>query len=307
MRMQARAKVNLALRVHGVRPDGYHEVETLLQSITLHDEISMEPAETTRVSLEWAPGLAGTLPERPDIVERTIRTARRYVADLPNATVRIVKGIPIGAGLGGASADAAAVILGLVALHGRNLPTGLTRDIASEVGVDVPFCLIGGTARGTGAGNQLEPLPNPGTLWWVLGIPSTPLSTGAVYRRFDEVAIPTVGNIEELIAALSAGDLEGIGATLVNDLEPAAFELLPKLAGLKRAMRSAGAIGSVMTGSGSAIIGLCRDPSHARAVAQRARQAFPRVEIASSAATGTDMLASHGSPRGDWSTGLRGN
>jgi 4-diphosphocytidyl-2-C-methyl-D-erythritol kinase len=290
MRMQARAKVNLALRVHGVRPDGFHQVETVLQSITLQDEIFMERAETTSVSLEWAPGLAGTLPERPDIVERTIRTARRYVADLPTATVRIVKGIPIGAGLGGASADAAAVILGLVTLHGRDLPTGLTRDIASAVGVDVPFCLIGGTARGAGAGNQLEPLPDPGTLWWVLGIPTTPLSTGAVYRRFDEVGIPRGGNIEELIAALSAGDLEGIGATLVNDLEPAAFELLPELPGLKRAMRDAGAIGSVMTGSGSTILGLCRDRSHARAVATKARQAFPRVEVVTTARSGIEML-----------------
>lgn len=290
VRLLARAKVNLAFRVHGVRPDGYHEVETVLQSVTLQDEIFMEPSRTTRVGIEWAPGLTGTLPERPDIVERTIHIARRSVPDLPNATVRIVKGIPIGAGLGGASADAAAVILGLAGLNGSDLPADIRRDIASEVGVDVAFCLIGGTARGAGAGDQLEPLPDPGTLWWVLGIPTTPLSTGAVYRRFDEVGIPGGGKVEELIAALRSGDLEGIGAGLVNDLEPAAFELLPELAGLKRAMRDAGAIGSVMTGSGSTILGLVRDRSHAWAVAVKARNSFPRVEVVKTAPTGVEML-----------------
>jgi 4-diphosphocytidyl-2-C-methyl-D-erythritol kinase len=276
--------------VHGVRPGGYHEVETVLQSIALSDELFMELSEKTHVRIEWAPGLTGSLPERPDIVERTIGIARRFVEGLPDATVRIIKRIPIGAGLGGASSNAAATILGLAALHRRILPAGLTDDIACEVGTDVPFCLAGGTAMGTGAGDQLKRLPYAGTLWWVLGIPTTPLSTAAVYRRFDELGAGGMEGIDGLLQALPAGDLEGIAAGLVNDLEPAAFDLLPELEVLKKAMLDSGAIGSVMTGSGSTIIGLCRDWSHAAAVAAKARRAFPRVEVVTSARTGNEML-----------------
>jgi 4-diphosphocytidyl-2-C-methyl-D-erythritol kinase len=287
--MLARAKVNLALHVKAVRPSGYHEVETVLQSITLGDEIFMEASGESRSIIEWAPGLTGRLPDPPDIVERTIGIAHEFAEELPHAVVRIVKRIPIGAGLGGASADAAATILGLVALHRGTLRAGVIDEIASRVGVDVPFCMAGGTALGTGLGNQLKDLSWAGTLCWVLGIPKDPLSTAAVYRRFDQLGIEGTEGVDELVAALGAGDLDGVAAGMINDLEPAAFDLLPGLDGLKRAMLGAGAIGSVMTGSGSAIIGLCRDSSHARAVAAKVGQAFSRVEVVASARTGHEM------------------
>lgn len=299
--MVARAKVNLGFQIKGVDPSGYHEVETVLQSITLHDELFMQASRVTRVRIEWAAGVTGSLPGRPDIVERTIGIAQETLEGLPNVSVRIVKKIPIGAGLGGASADAAATIQGLLALNRRSVPPGVIADIASKIGVDVAFCLAGGTALGTGRGDQLRKLPSAGTLWWVVGVPSSPLETRAVYKRFDELGVGGPSRVDDLIAALASGDLCDIAAALVNDLEPAAFDLLPGLDGLKRVMVQAGALGSVMTGSGSAIIGLCRDSSHASTVARRVRQSFARVEIASSARTGNEMMRSRSAASG---TGL---
>jgi 4-diphosphocytidyl-2-C-methyl-D-erythritol kinase len=294
----ARAKVNLSLHIKGVGSSGYHEVETVLQSITLHDELFIQPSRATRVHVEWATGVAGSLPGQPDIVEKTIGIAQEILEGLPNVSVRIVKKIPIGAGLGGASADAAATIRGLLALNRRTAPPGVIADIASRIGVDVAFCLAGGTALGTGRGDVLRNLPYAGTLWWVVGVPSSPLETRAVYKHFDEIGATGTNTAENLVAALASGDLGDIATALVNDLETAAFDLLPELDGLKREMVQAGALGSVMTGSGSAIIGLCRDSSHARAVAQGVRRSFSRVEIVSSARTGSEMMRPHSTPSG---------
>ncbi len=266
-------------------------METVLQSITLHDEVLVERSRRPGSIIEWAPGLTGALPGRPDIVETTLALARELVPELPTAEVRVIKRIPPGAGLGGGSADAAAALLGAVALHGRSLPEPVVEEIARKAGVDVPFCLRGGTALGTGLGDEIRALPCARTLWWVIGIPGTPLSTPAVYGRYDRLPAPARGEIEEVVDGLVTGSLGQVAGGMFNHLEPAAFDLLPELAGMKEAMLGAGAIGSVMTGSGSAIIGLCRDSSHARSVAAEARKIFPRVEVSASARAGNEMLS----------------
>ncbi|HEU4868508.1 MAG TPA: 4-(cytidine 5'-diphospho)-2-C-methyl-D-erythritol kinase [Actinomycetota bacterium] len=293
-----RAKVNLWLAVVGRRPDGYHELESVMQSISLGDTLTIEPAEHSEVAIKWADGLDGPIPAAPDIVQRTVAAARLKCAERPSITVE--KRIPVGAGLGGASADAAAALVGLTRLEGPECAGSLDVDVlARRLGADVPFCLKGGVALATGVGDVLSPLESPATLWWVLGISEGALSTPKVYQHYDEM-VPTggrpsgngrpAGSAAALITALAAGDVEAIAGNLANDLEIAAFDLMPSLKVLKRAMSDSGALGAIMTGSGSAIIGLCRDEAHAQEVATGAAGAFQRVEVVSGTTAGAELL-----------------
>lgn len=293
-----RAKVNLWLAVIGRRPDGYHELETVMQSISLADELTIEPADHSEVTISWADGLEGPIPTPPDIVQRTVAAARLQCAERPSVTVR--KRIPVGAGLGGASADAAAALVGLQHLEGIDCAGSFEIDVLARLlGADVPFCLKGGVAVATGIGDQLSALTCPVTLWWVIGISEAPLSTVKVYQRYDELVpvggrpsgngVPA-GSTAALAGALSAGDIDGIAANLANDLEIAAFDLMPELRDLKRAMADGGALRAIMTGSGSAIVGLCRDETHAREVAGRLGNTFARVEVASGSSSGAELI-----------------
>ena len=295
IRVTARAKVNLRLAVLGRRPDGYHELETVMQSISLADDLTVEPAEHSEVTIAWAEGLDGPIPPQPDIVERTVAATRLPGPERFRITVR--KRIPVGAGLGGASADAAAALLGLERLQGLDPLAPLkTEQIAAQLGADVPFCLSGGVGLATGIGEQITPLRTGTTLWWVIGISPAALATVGVYLRFDELiarqehAPVRKGSTPALVSALADGDLEGVAANLTNDLELAAFDLRPELEGLKMRMVEAGSLGSIMTGSGSAIIGLCLDESHARRVAAKAAEVFPRVEIAAGTPKGAEVV-----------------
>lgn len=298
IRTIGRAKVNLWLAIVGRRPDGYHDIETVMQSISLADELTITPAEHSEVSIRWADGLEGPVPTAPDIVQRTVAAARLQRPERPSITVE--KRIPVGAGLGGASADAAAALVGLARLESRDPERSLPVEVlAGRLGADVPFCLQGGVALATGIGDRLTPLVCPSTLWWVIGISDAALATAKVYQRYDEL-VPQggrpsgngqpAGTTAALANALSAGDLDGIAANLANDLEIAAFDLMPELKGLKQAMVESGALGAIMTGSGSAIIGLCRDEEHAHRVASRAERRFQRVEVVSGTPAGAEVL-----------------
>jgi len=182
--------------------------------------------------------------------------------------------------------------------------------MARSIGADVKFCLNGGLALGTGVGDRLKPLDCPTRLWWVVGISDFSLSTAQVYGQFDLLAersanadvgaagAPVGGSGSRLSAAgvagltraLGEGDLASIACKLRNDLEPAAFELAPALEGLKQAMNDSGAMASVMSGSGSAILGLCGTEGEATAVALKARNHFQRVEVTVSTKTGAEAV-----------------
>ncbi len=295
-----RAKVNLRLEIVGRRPDGYHELETVMQSVSLADELTIEPAEHSEVCIRWAEGLEGPVPQAPDIVERTVAAARLQCPERPSITV--VKRIPVGAGLGGASADAAAALVGLARMQGPQCAGSMAVDVlARRLGADVPFCLQGGVALATGIGERLSSIPCPATLWWVIGISDAALATVKVYQRYDELVAQggrpskngqPAGSTAALANALGAGDIGGIAGNLANDLEIAAFDMVPQLADLKQAMLASGALAAIMTGSGSAIIGLCRDEAHAGQVAERARTTFPRVEAVCGTAAGAELLES---------------
>src|SRR5213594_1202782 len=236
--MMAYAKINWSLRVTGKRPDGYHDIETLFQTISLHDELTIDNAE--RMSLTCNDPSIPT-----DDTNLAVRAARAI-----GVTVRIHidKRIPAGGGLGGGSSDAAAVLTAF----DRKDP-----NIALSLGSDVPFFLLGGTEYATGRGEILEPLPRVAPVPLLLLIPNERVVTAeayAVLRRFS----PPLG--VERFRAMIADDLLDHATELINDFEEAVFTKLPRLHTLKTRLYEEGAAWAGMSGSGSTIVGAFRSP-----------------------------------------------
>ena len=286
LRAHAAAKINLALLVGERRPDGYHELVTVMHAVGLWDDLEVSlTAEGLCLEVEGE----GLPPDESNLVLVAARELARRSRDLPGAHFRLRKGIPISAGLGGGSADGAAALLALDRLWRLHLPSVNLHTMAIEIGSDVPFCLGGGSRVGSGRGEKLRDAPTRGTLWWVVAIDAEELGTAAVYQRYDDLGLarPLAGRRpSELEAALAAGDVPAIGAALANDLEPAAFDLLPTLKSGKERLLEAGAVGAVMSGSGPTLLGLARDGEHAGRLARAVRPGFARVELARSPVPG---------------------
>jgi 4-diphosphocytidyl-2-C-methyl-D-erythritol kinase len=287
VRVIGRAKINLFLRVGGRRADGFHEIETVMQTIDLCDEMVMMPADATKVEFVRAPGYDGPLPRQPDLVEEALALAG------VTASVKVTKRIPLGAGLGGGSADAAAALVGAARLAGEDWDRPKLAGLGARLGSDVPFALIGGTAVATGRGEVVTPVESP-QLWWVLLFGKRPLSTAEVYRRFDEKGKLNTGSeggpgggSARIVEALQRGDPYHVGKRVDNDLFLAALSIEPSLPEVVGLMQEAGALGVVMTGSGSTVIGLCADQAHAEMVAGRLG---PGAVVAPSTAAGAEAL-----------------
>jgi 4-diphosphocytidyl-2-C-methyl-D-erythritol kinase len=257
IRLKAYAKVNLALDVVGVLPDGYHELRTVMQSVSLADE--MEIGRSSRgFELLIDPPHADVGPPEKNTVYRAWRLlCDRFGEELP-VRVTLRKEVPAGAGLGGGSTDAAAVLRGLDTLFGLGLSAEELRDVGRETGADVPFCVSGGTALGEGVGEVLSPVPAPPDHRLLVVKPRRGADTAEVYRAYD--ASPTGGEAaNRVLSALRSGDLAGLAGALGNDLAPVTKGMIPEVAELERSLLEAGALGASMTGSGTAVYGLFRD------------------------------------------------
>lgn len=279
------AKINLFLRVLGLRPDGFHEVETILHGVSLADDMWVGASTTGDVEIDmaWDEGLFGELPPLSEnlvfkVVERLVA---RGIAH-HGLRVEIVKRIPIGAGMGGGSANAAGAFVVLNEMLGGGLEWDDLIGLAAEVGSDVPYCIHGGTALATGRGEKLTRLVAPEDLWFVLGISHRPLATADVYRAWDRLGAPAERSSAPLVLALGAGDVDEIAPLLHNDLEAAAFGLRPELGRKKEALLAAGAAAAVVSGSGPTLFGLCRSSEGAQAVADRVKTSFDNVVCARS-------------------------
>lgn len=290
IKAKAFAKLNLCLRILGKRPDGYHDIETVMQSISLFDEVTVEGSDQISVSFRWAPGLSGDLPSPPDLCHKAARLFFAATGLAGGASIDVVKRIPIGAGLAGGSADAAATLVALDAIYGTSLDAAALAELGAQVGSDVAFCIGGGCAVGRGRGDELESIAASRQLWWVIGIPSRPISTSAAYGTYDMIWQAPTDPCDELAEALRKGAVAQVASLLSNDLEEPAFQIDPGLEQLKTAMEIAGAMQAVMTGSGSAIAGLCMNEQHAREVNRSALFSFPRVEVVSSVASGIELI-----------------
>ncbi|MDQ3962556.1 MAG: 4-(cytidine 5'-diphospho)-2-C-methyl-D-erythritol kinase [Actinomycetota bacterium] len=283
VRIRTHGKVNLFLRVLGSRPDGFHEVETILQAIDLYDEIEVSPRSTPGISVDmgFAPTIVGEL---PDAENNLIARAAEALVEIKDpgsgVDVRVVKGIPIGAGLGGGSGNAAGTLVVLSELWGHGGDRATLHRLASEIGSDVAYCLDGGTALGTGRGEKLTQLAAPEEIWFVLGGSHRSLSTSTIYDVWDEMHGGHEGpRSASMTLALGARDLEEVASLLHNDLERAAFALMPELAVNKDALFDAGALGASMSGSGPTLFGIASDEQHARSIAGRVEERFDWVRV----------------------------
>jgi 4-diphosphocytidyl-2-C-methyl-D-erythritol kinase len=293
MRLRTNAKTNLLLRVLGRRADGYHEIETIFHTLSLGDTVSLASTAGNAIEVDMhAEGEIGG--EFPPAADNLVSTAARKLIEAGGLThgarIEVVKRIPIGAGLGGGSANAAGVLEALNEMWGLGLDSDSLADLALDIGADVPYCLTGGTALATGRGEKTTALPAPATLWFALGLSDDPLPTRDVYEEFDTHRDPADVRSAPMSLALGIGDVTAIAALVHNDLEPPAFRLRPELAELKRAMLEAGALGAVMSGSGATIVGLARDQQHALAIAGAAERSFDRVVVSSSRPTCVERL-----------------
>lgn len=266
-RLKAYAKLNLGLRVLYKRPDNYHELRTVFQTVSLADDLSVEfeAAKTTSVEIEGTPHITDNLVER----------AARIVLESMglDARVRFVlkKRIPSGAGLGGGSSDAAAVLLALPVMAGKVVPYAEMHALAAKLGSDVPLFLEGGTALGLGRGEELYPLPDRRSPRALLVSPAVHSGTAEAYRDVSArlTTIPLQNKLDSFRQEVWQGDSEPL-RSLVNDFEEGVFSRYPELQRIADRLLDSGARPVSMTGSGSSIFGIFED----RARLQAARKAF---------------------------------
>ncbi|MCG6566974.1 4-(cytidine 5'-diphospho)-2-C-methyl-D-erythritol kinase [Tessaracoccus sp. ZS01] len=271
VRVRVPAKVNLALRVGGTDAQGYHQLATVFQAVSLGDEVAAEEARAGQFSLAFHGEGAAFLPvDDTNLAIRAAKLLARHAGrDDVGVSLTIRKRIPVAGGMAGGSADAAAVLMACSALWGLGLSREELHPLAAELGSDVPFLLLGGTAIGTGRGEQLAPLMTEGTYHWTFALSHTGLSTPAVFREFDRVSTPNATDIpHDLVEALRAGDLPAVGAALSNDLEEAAIALQPTLAHTLRLGRDAGALGAIVSGSGPTCAFLAGSEAHSHEIAE---------------------------------------
>jgi 4-diphosphocytidyl-2-C-methyl-D-erythritol kinase len=263
VRVRAPAKINLALCVGPSRRDGYHPLATIYQAVSLYDEVHAAWAEPDEFAVTVSGEGADLVPT--DETNLALRAARLLARDYGQggslgALLSIKKAIPVAGGLAGGSADAAAALLACAVLWDLDVGSDELTPLAAELGSDVPFALLGGTALGSGRGEHVVPVLARGGYHWVLAFGHHGLSTPAVYRRHDELGArkaglrgrggPAFEVPPALMNALRSGDPVALGAALVNDLQPAALDLQPRLRQVLEAGLEHGAVGALVSGSG---------------------------------------------------------
>lgn len=264
VRARVAGKVNLALRVGGVRADGYHPLATVFQALSLHDEVSVRSAPAGRFPITVTGEQAHLVPA--DGRNLAVKAARLLAAefgdpDALGAEIHISKTIPVTGGMAGGSADCAGALLACAHLWGLAVDADDLAELGARLGADVPFALLGQTALGRGRGDELVPVLSRGTYHWVLAFSDGELSTPAVFRRWDELHPDAPASAPEvpqgLFAALASGDAATLASHLVNDLQDAAVSLRPELAVLLDAGVAAGALAGIVSGSGPTCAFLC--------------------------------------------------
>jgi 4-diphosphocytidyl-2-C-methyl-D-erythritol kinase len=259
--VRAYAKVNLDLRVLGTRSDGYHELRTVLQSVALHDTLLCAATRGDFVVKCRTPGVPLDQTNLMWRAAAALWSALKRPGAPREVTITLKKEIPLQAGLGGGSADAAAALLGLGRLWG-SAPIALLREIGSGIGADVPYFLSGGTALGLGRGEEIYPLVDLPTHWVVIVQPPYGISTAEAYAWYDEDR--AAGLREPREPQLLPVPWPTRAAQMINDLEPPVVRRHPDIATVKSVLREAGAVAAAMSGSGSAVFGLFRSQAAAR-------------------------------------------
>ena len=264
--LRAPAKLNLYLRVLGKRPDGFHEIETLFERIDLADELTIEPAGGLTLT-STDPALSCG---EDNLIIKAARILRRATGTSLGARIHLSKCIPVSAGLGGGSSDAATALVGLNRLWELGLPRERLTALAAELGSDVPFFLTGAAfAIGRGRGEVCEPLPEAPSLAHVLIVPPERLSTKDVYNSRQFTLTASAPSITMITHALRNGSLGELAHGLRNDLEPEAIRRCPVINTMLACLSDLGCAAARMSGSGSSVFGLYADLAAARGIARR--------------------------------------
>lgn len=264
----APGKVNIQLSVGGLRADGFHPLASVFHAVSLMEEVTATATPSgTGISIGEITGPDADLVPRDEtnLVWRAAAAVGRSVAVDPDVRLDIAKKIPVAGGMAGGSADCAAALVAVNRLLGAKLTPAELSALGVELGSDVPFALLGGTAAGLGRGELLSPLASRSRFHWAFATSATGLSTAAVYRQYDvmrpDAPVPEISSA--VVAALIAGDPKALGKALVNDLQAPALALQPDLAKVLAAATEAGACGAIVSGSGPTIAVLGRNESHA--------------------------------------------
>lgn len=273
--VRAPGKINLFMRVGPAGADGYHEVATAYQSVSLYEDVRAWPSDDFSVAFDGSVDTSGLETDESNLAIRAARLLARAAGVRGGVRLAIDKHVPIAGGMGGGSADAAGTLVACDALWGTALTKEDLHALAAELGADVPFALSGGTAIGTGRGDQLSPALATGDFHWVLAVAEFGLSTPGVYAEVDrrrvegldddwpvdvdpaDAPAPTVDT--EVLHALRAGDAYRLADALHNDLQPAALALAPGLGTILELGERAGALAGIVSGSGPTVAFLAAD------------------------------------------------
>ena len=255
IRLRSLAKINLDLRVLGKRADGFHDIRTIFQTISLADTIDIEYTPARRLHVE--------LDSTPVIENNLIQKAAELLAIPGRFTIRLKKRIPMGAGLGGGSSNAAAMLLAIPALTGKRIPFDDLVRLGTELGSDVPFFLVGGMALGLGRGTEIHPLPDAKLAHAVIVAPGIHVSTREAYAAIDAHEQQAAANDERA----------------ANDFEAVVLRRHPELKAIRDKLRKSGAERAMMSGSGSAVFGIFPERGQREAAVASLREQFERGQI----------------------------
>lgn len=273
------AKLNLYLNVIGKRDDGYHDIESVMQTISLRDdmEIIVGTGEPWLIDSDRE-----DVPRNEDNI--CWKAAKLFFEkthiDPEGLTVHILKRIPMGAGLAGGSTDAAALLRALDVYYGKPLSLDELCHLGSKVGSDVPFCILGGTAITEGRGDKLFPINHPPQAYYVVCKPEASLSTKAMYELLDTEGVPVCSDTKKIVTGIRNHNLQQIARNLYNVFEEPAVRQVPEIAKVKQQMKQYGALNAMMTGSGSAVFGIFDSVDAAFKACEKLAQKYPDTFLA---------------------------
>ncbi len=267
--VEANAKINLTLDILGKRPDGFHEVAMVMQTIGLHDTLVMEKTER---DIELSINVPWLKADEKNLAWRAAELMRQEYGIEGGVRIELTKRIPVAAGLAGGSADAAAVLKGMNDLYGLQLDEEKLCELGARLGSDIPFCIMGGTMLATGRGEILTRLSDMPETWVVLAKPRISVSTAWAYQNYDEQGADRHPDNEAIKQAIARGNRKAVAGLLCNVLESVTIKRYDVIAEYKQMMLDKGAMASMMSGSGPTVFGLAKNREQAESIADVLRQ-----------------------------------
>ena len=277
--LRAMAKINLSLDVIGTRPDGYHDLRMVMQSVRLSDQVTVSPTRAPGVRMKT--NLRYLPADQTNLAARAAALVMEECGVRDGVFINLEKHIPVAAGLAGGSSDAAAVLVAMNLLFGLRLPQEKLREMGKRLGADIPFCVMRGTALAEGIGEVLTPLPSIPACQILIAKPPIDVSTKFVYTNLKANELESHPDIDGQIAAIRSGDLAGMCRTMGNVLETVTVPAYPVIGEIRDVMLSYGAVNAMMSGSGPTVFGIFekKEDAEAAAKAVQAMDAAMQVHV----------------------------